>query len=59
MSELTPCNYCNLRWIQHDAKKMGQTVTVVASKSFPGWKEVRVDGETMTTMMEISSGCCC
>lgn len=29
MSELTPCNFCNLKWIRCAADKAGKAVTLV------------------------------
>jgi hypothetical protein len=36
MSELTPCNYCNLAGIKHEAKLKKQKVTIVPSKGKVG-----------------------
>lgn len=46
MSELTPCNYCNLKWEQRHAAKTGKVVVVRPAaerdKTFPKAMEVLV-----------------
>jgi hypothetical protein len=43
MSELTRCNFCNLRDIKARAKKRGMKVTLIRDDSFkPGGKNIYV-----------------
>ena len=69
MSELTPCNYCNLRRIKADARATGKQVTVVAAKPEYGFRGYDVfihgageppkEGKHVAWFMDLSEHCCC
>ena len=74
MSELTPCNYCNLQEIKRNAKKKGFKVTKLSGDFglggvdvFAHPKNVKIDPKDeeqrekyfRAWMMEISDSCCC
>ena len=66
MSELTSCNYCNLKSIKRMAKKKHQKVEVRPSSydkmekySYMGGVDVLVDGEKVAWFMVLPSYCCC
>jgi len=69
MSELTPCNYCNLRRIKADARATGKQVTVVAAKPLYGAHGYDVlvhnvgepprEGNRVAWFMDWSDHCCC
>lgn len=74
MSELIPCNYCNLIDIKYRAKQRGQAVTTLVDDT--GWTDVYVHPSDITqfatrshndewsqyqvaSMMEITDHCVC
>lgn len=65
MSELTACNYCNLRWIRKRAKVEGKKVILRPSRD--GWggtvvllKDRKTNKEKwICWFMELSNNCCC
>ena len=74
MSELTTCNYCNLKRMEEDAKAEGNKVTLIPSKSKMGGSEVYVHPRSINIkkfnrgqlqrfwvawMMEITDHCVC
>lgn len=68
MSELTPCNFCNLRSIRRYALKRGKEVTMLPSTSELGGIDVYVhppDTEINTEkhfnawFMALTDYCCC
>lgn len=71
MSELTQCNYCNLRDIRRRAKSQGKIVTVKTYTKDPTWKAVFVhkkgeelvedmeNGNCVSLMLEIGDHCEC
>lgn len=69
MSELTPCNYCSLRWIKERAKKAGNVVTVkpggiglnvyVHPPSIHIKESTDPEGYFAASFMELTDYCCC
>jgi hypothetical protein len=74
MSELTPCNYCNLNRIKHRAKQSGRVVTTIVDNE--GWTDVYLHPPEVTefpkrnhndewpqylvsSMMKITNHCVC
>ncbi len=59
MSELTPCNYCDLKSIKARAKRDGKKVKTGPSKTLPGWTVVKVGGEAVAWFMKLTDHCVC
>jgi len=63
VSELTPCNYCELQRIKRRAEQDGATVTVTREMEgdFKGWYTVRRSDKPVPVarMMALSDHCVC
>lgn len=64
MSELTPCNLCNMQRIKAAAKARGATVEVVLQRTVPGekqgwWTVESSDRGIESHMLEIPDRCVC
>lgn len=57
MSELTPCNYCELTRIRRRAQRAGQAIKLEVGEH--GWTDVLVDGVRVASMMKVTEWCCC
>jgi len=67
MSELTSCNYCNLKRIKARAKNEHKKVKVVPVSyggklktfSYMGGVDVLIDNKKVAWFMELPDHCCC
>jgi hypothetical protein len=67
MSELTTCNFCNLKRIRREAKREGKVVRLRKDKTYDGTNVYVLDkGESIihdkhfaAWMMKITEKCCC
>jgi len=59
VSELTTCNYCNLKDMKSRYKKMNKEITVAPSKEMSGWLAAIVDGKETAWFMEVGDRCSC
>lgn len=59
MSELTPCNYCTLKFLRQQAAK--RSVTIVLGKDEHGWVTATYSDQDEPTawFMELTERCVC
>lgn len=57
MSDLTPCNWCTLRWMRAEAKRTGARITTAPAKD--GGTDVFRNGQWIAWFMELTDRCAC